>query len=332
MNIVVISLFDGLSGGRIALDRVKDLKVARYYSSEIDKYALQIANKNYSEDEPHRLGDVAKIDGHKLREEIQRDFANTKILLIGGSPCQGFSFFGKKKGACTVTNILVSSLCHYLKLKNEGMQFNGQSYLFWEYIRLLEEINPDYYLLENVNMNKKWLGIFNKTIGSKGILINSILLSAQNRERYYWTNIKGITQPRDKKIYLEDILEDIQGNSTTDTPDIDRTIYPNVAENIRRDHKEIMRCGSRWYRMKCKSGFQENTIALKKAPTLTTNGRNISVFHKGLYRSISPIEAERLQTLPEDYTEGVSNTQRYKMIGNGWTIDVIAHILKFIRE
>ena len=130
-----------------------------------------------------------------------------KIILIGGSPCQGFSFAGKQKGSVTKCNIKITALEQYLNLKDEGFEFDGQSYLFWEYVRLREEIQPEYFLLENVKMTKKWESMFNEAMGTEPIEINSALLSAQNRKRLYWTNIPGVTQPEDKGILLKDILE-----------------------------------------------------------------------------------------------------------------------------
>ena len=203
----VLSLFDGMSCGQIALDRL-GIKVDNYFASEIDKYAIQVTKANYPNTK--HLGSVVDVKGADL----------PKIdLLIGGSPCQSFSFAGKMKGMTTKCNQEILTLEDYLKLKNDGFEFQGQSYLFWEYMRLLKECNPTYFLLENVVMAKKWKNVLSQTIGIDPIMINSSLLSAQNRKRLYWTNIginkanlfgseqAGIKQPKDKGILLKDVLE-----------------------------------------------------------------------------------------------------------------------------
>ena len=204
----VLSLFDGMSCGQLALNRI-GVKYDKYFASEIDKYAMTVTMANFPN--TIQLGSVVDLDTSKL----------PKIdLLIGGSPCQSFSFAGKRKGMTTKDNIEILELNQYLKLKQENFQFEGQSYLFWEYMRILNEVKPKYFLLENVTMAEKWSKILTKAIGVAPILINSSLLSAQNRERLYWTNIglepKGlfsdlhsiIEQPKDKKLILRDILLD----------------------------------------------------------------------------------------------------------------------------
>ena len=206
-KINVLSLFDGMSSGQIALERA-GFKVDKYFASEIDKYAIQVTMANYPN--TIQLGSVVNVNGKDL----------PKIdLLIGGSPCQSFSFAGKRKGMSTKDEQEILTLEHYLQLKEEGFEFEGQSYLFWEYMRLLNEVKPKYFLLENVMMGEKWEKILSKAIGVKPIMINSALVSAQNRQRLYWTNIglepQGlfgdletiIQQPKDKKILLRDVLE-----------------------------------------------------------------------------------------------------------------------------
>ena len=204
----VLSLFDGMSCGQQALERA-GIAVDNYYASEIDKYAIQVTMANYPNTK--QLGSVVDVNGYSL----------PKIdLLIGGSPCQSFSFAGKRKGMSTKCETEILTLEHYLELKEEGYEFEGQSYLFWEYMRLLNEVKPKYFLLENVMMGKKWQSILTKAIGVEPIVINSSLVSAQNRKRLYWTNIglesnglfgdlkSIIEQPVDKGILLKDILED----------------------------------------------------------------------------------------------------------------------------
>ena len=156
-GLVVLSIFDGLSGGHLALDKA-GLKVAAYYSSEIDKYAIQIADKNYPQDTQYRLGSVIDLTDDQLRALGPID------LVCGGSPCQGFSTQGKLKGSSTVEGVDVTTLEQYLDLKERGFEFFGQSYLFWEYIRVLKVVKPKYFFLENVRITKKWLPMFNETM------------------------------------------------------------------------------------------------------------------------------------------------------------------------
>jgi len=193
----VLSLFDGLSGGQIALKKL-GIKVSHYYASEIDKYAIQVAQNNFPN--TIQVGDVQKL---KAKQFPEID------LFIGGSPCQNFSFAGKqegmagKKGKKTVE---ILTLKKYLKLKKQGFEFEGESFLFWEYVRLWKKIKPKYFLLENVMMSEKWQTIITKALGVEPIEINSALLSGQNRRRLYWTNIPNIVQPKDKGIMLKDVL------------------------------------------------------------------------------------------------------------------------------
>ena len=207
----VLSLFDGMSCGQQALERA-GIDVDTYYASEIDKYAIQVTMANYPN--TIQLGSVVDINALEL----------PKIdLLLGGSPCQSFSFAGKRKGMSTKDEQEILTLEHYLKLKSEGYEFEGQSYLFWEYMRILEELrvkNPNVlFLLENVEMGAKWEKVLSNAIGVRGIHINSALVSAQNRKRIYWINwgmkpmgLFGdmesiIEQPKDRGILLKDILE-----------------------------------------------------------------------------------------------------------------------------
>ena len=203
----VLSLFDGMSCGQQALERA-GIEVNQYFASEIDKYAIQVTMANYPN--TIQLGSVVGVDGYSL----------PKIdLLIGGSPCQSFSFAGKRKGMATTDEQEILTLEHYLQLKSEGYEFEGQSYLFWEFMRLLYEVKPKYFLLENVEMGEKWEGVLTQAIGVHALHINSALVSAQNRKRIYFTNIglepgglfgypvSIIEKPKDKKILLKDILE-----------------------------------------------------------------------------------------------------------------------------
>jgi DNA-cytosine methyltransferase len=206
-GITVLSLFDGMSCGQQALERA-GIGVSEYYASEIDKHAIAVTMHNYPN--TRQLGSVVNVDGYSL----------PKIdILIGGSPCQSFSFAGKRKGMSTKDSQEILTLDHYLQLKAEGYEFEGQSYLFWEFMRLLNECKPTYFLLENVEMGEKWESVLRKAIGVKALHINSALVSAQNRKRIYFTNIgmrevglfgdleSIIQQPKDKGILLRDVLE-----------------------------------------------------------------------------------------------------------------------------
>ena len=176
-NINVLSLFDGMSCGQIALNKL-GIKYDNYFASEIDKRAISVTMDNYPN--TIQLGSVINVDTTKL----------PKIdLLIGGSPCQSFSLAGTKKGMVTTENVEVTTLDKYLELKSDGFEFQGQSYLFWEYVRILKETNPKYFLLENVMMSPKWKKIITDTLGVEPILLNSSDVSIQSRKRLYWTNI-----------------------------------------------------------------------------------------------------------------------------------------------
>lgn len=438
----VLSLFDGMSCGQQALERV-GIKVDNYFASEIDKYAIQVTMANYPN--TIKLGSVINVDGYKL----------PKIdILVGGSPCQSFSFAGKRKGMSTKDEQEILTLDHYLELKSEGFQFEGQSYLFWEYMRLLNEVKPKYFLLENVMMGEKWEKVLSKAIGVKPIMINSALLSAQNRQRLYWTNIglepqglfgdleTTIQQPKDKNILLKDILEENvddkyflsdkmknyletrkknynsgninykQGfdkasciNASSGSIDISDNIIihntmPRSSTTGRGGSGPLSRNDGKTY---CLDTGQTNAVEIvkcarmtgrdpenpksrkpcnkteqfieerfdNKSGTLTTvqkdnllilggdfrfddgfrwreNGKSITLPARGRsegndytgqaltkinsqIRRLTPIECERLQTVKDNYTAHVSNAQRYKMLGNGWTVDVIVHILKYIK-
>ena len=404
----VLSLFDGMSCGQIALNRL-GIKYNNYYAAEIDKYAIEVTKKNYPN--TIHLGDVTKVKATDL-EPID--------LLMGGSPCQGFSFAGKQ------------------------LNFDDpRSALFFEFVRLLKECKPKYFLLENVRMKKIYQDVITEHLGVEPIMINSSLLSAQSRHRLYWTNIPNVQQPQDKGLVIKDILEDLpfddppnylNGNfggrtrgsmvssveddkanclvasmykgqiplyvknpeRLRETPnywqmDVSGKGYASQQDRIRKTEKpsnslaagsasipKVM-CGAFRGRyneegkteqqLEIRKDEKTNTLTtvqkdnvivsdyaskkyaphgsefadpynktpLKgdKSTTLRTNSSNGNMWIKQdelRYRKLTPIECERLQTVPDNYTQGVSNTQRYKMLGNGWTVDVIAHILKNINE
>jgi DNA (cytosine-5)-methyltransferase 3A len=217
----------------------------------------------------------------------------------------------------TEDKIEITTLEDYLDYKKKGFKFSGQSYLFWEYIRILKEVKPTYFFLENVKMETKWKDIITKALGVEPININSNLLSAQNRDRLYWTNInKGkIPVPNDKNLVLKDII----------IPEMEDK-YPLSITH----YNAFMKSYPNW---------KHCPIDKKSKPLLATYYKQPphcpyipSSKSESGYRRLSPIECERLQTLPDEYTKGVSDTQRYKMIGNGWTIDVIAYIFSFIEN
>ena len=327
----VLSLFDGMSCGQIALKNL-DVKVDNYYASEIDKYAIQIAKKNFPN--TIHLGDVTQIPS----SVFGANGFNTKIdLVMGGSPCQGFSRAGK------------------------NLNFDDpRSKLFFEFVRLVEELKPKYFLLENVKMTKEHRDTISKFLGVEPIYIDSALVSAQTRKRYYWTNIPYVFGPINQHITLRDIIQ-TEGelkNSEVDermvtklgkayclTARYDGAVWWN---SIERSQRTMIRIGDKVvFPEATKKGYAEAGVgegldlsypnsttrrgrALKdKAHCLTTISPSQGIINeKYNWRKLTPIECERLQTVPDNYTEGVSNAQRYKMLGNGWTVKVIEHILK----
>jgi len=377
-----------MSCGRLALDRL-GIKVDKYYASEIDKYAIQVAQANYP-DTIH-IGDVCDI-----KAEDYQDID----LILAGSPCQGFSFAGKQ------------------------LAFDDpRSALFFEFVRLLKEIKPKYFLLENVKMKKEFLDVISEQVSAcypdfeggdmfggkiEPILINSALVSAQNRQRYYWTNIPGVEQPEQRGIVLRDILENgfdserdksycldanyykgssvenyfkksrrqmVYQDETHDTPkqvgtaedinghDILKRVYspdgkaptlntmgggnrePKVVvqsyREVRTDEAKRLRRESKQKTGKDHTPFRAKELIPRedgKVGTITPNLNNdhqISLSKDEssdvYWRKLTCVECERLQTVPDNYTNHVSNSQRYKMLGNGMTIEVIAHILKNIK-
>lgn len=261
----------------------------------------------------------------------------------------------------TKDNIEILTLDHYLYLKEQDFEFEGQSYLFWEYVRILKELKPKYFLLENVIMIEKWKTIISKTLDIKPIRINSRLLSAQNRDRYYWTNIYSsksglfyelvchIPLPKDKGILLKDIIENevdekyyLKDNSfifdrinkrhefTPRIPSLnDKSNTCKVGGSGVDDLIEVKGCDYRYDDGFRVTGGGSNCLPAKNhndnsSTPLVSINKNI--------RRLTPIECERLQTVPDNYTNYVSDSQRYKMLGNGWTIDVIAHILSFLNK
>jgi len=281
----VLSLFDGMSCGQIALNRA-GIKYDKYYASEIEGPSMRVTQHNFPNTIP--VGDVTILKGSSL----------PKIgLLIGGSPCQSFSNAGNGKG------------------------FEGESGLFWHYVRLLKETKPKYFLLENVRMKKEWQDIISAELGVQPIRINSNLVSAQNRDRLYWTNIPGIEQPKNKNIYIQDILEN----------DFDAKYWlPEKNSNLLKNKVDLTNAPD----VCCIDVYNKKFKKDKKSPTLTLPHHNsLRLLQNGKIRKLTPTECERLQTLPDGYTNiGIADIHRYSMIGNGWTIDVIAHIFKGLKN
>lgn len=267
VGINVLSLFDGMSCGQIALERC-GIEVDNYFASEIDKYAIQVAKKNYP-DTVH-IGDVTKVKAEDL----------PKIdLLIGGSPCQGFSTAGKE------------------------LNFDDpRSKLFFEYVRLLKECKPKHFLLENVSMKKEFRDIISLHLGVEPVMINSSMFTAQNRPRYYWTNL-AIGKVEDAGITLKDAI----GVSRVGQP-----------QPFPRNYKQLGL--KRFERMEYRTDGKSNAVITNKTKNQceTQNGT----------RCLSVTECEVLQGVPVGYTESAAETHRYKMLGNGWTVPVIEHIFR----
>lgn len=304
-ELTVLSLFDGIACGRVALERA-GIPVKRYIASEIEPNAIKVAMSNYPDIE--QVGDVVKINTKEL-PEID--------ILIGGSPCQGFSASGK------------------------GLNFvDPRSRLFFEYVRILKEVRPRYFLLENVKMKKEWSAIISDYLGVEPIEINSSTVSAQNRTRLYWTNIPKVTQPEDRGIKLEDILEDVEWkqpgairgrrlnkgvivgrrlNESGHRQDYDKTIPITQCLEVRRTNTDKSNCIT--------------TVDKDNVLTPLPPGRYPDAFKEKLpFRYYTTKEYCRLQTLPDDYLDMIPESQARKALGNGWTVDVIAHILSTILE
>ena len=274
---VVLSLFDGMSCGQIALNRA-GISYGKYYASEIDNHAIKVTQQNYPN--TIQLGSVTEIKGTDLPQVD---------LLIGGSPCQGFSFAGK------------------------GLNFEDpRSKLFFEFVRLKNETQPKYWLLENVKMKAEYQNIISEILDVNPILINSKLVSAQSRERLYWTNIP-IANLSDKNIVISDIVG-IETNNKSAEIIVTKNIYPKKGQN-----GNVYAINGKCKTLSAGVGITGNGIGSSNAPKIEWNNE------QG-WRRLTATECERLQTVPDNYTNCVSDTQRYKMLGNGWTVDVIAHI------
>jgi len=293
----VLSLFDGVSCGQLALQRV-GVEVENYFASEIDKHAISVTQHHFPN--TIQLGSVVGLDTSPFP---------TIDLLIGGSPCQSFSRSGDNTG------------------------FDGKSGLFWEYVRILNEVKPTYFLLENVVMKKEWENIITEAIGVEPVMIDSKFFSAQKRQRLYWTNIPVDKNIEDRNINILDIL------------------IPNGDEKIINDHILVLDINEEGFKIKngTKTGYlyakegdcvnlefpksqnRRGRVSYGKTNTINT-ACNYGVVVNGNLRELNITEYERLQTLPDGYTSMISLNQRKNVLGNGWTVDVISHIFQNIHQ
>jgi len=278
-GINVLSLFDGISCGQVALEKA-GIKVNKYFASEIDKHAIKVTQSNYPN--TIQIGDVTKVKGDEL----------PKIdLLIGGSPCQGFSFAGA------------------------GLNFEDErSKLFFEFLRLLEETKPKYFFLENVNMKQEWQDVISNFLGVKPKKLNSKLTSSQNRLRLYWANFE-ITEPMDEKLVIGDLVG-VEVETRYDKPIVLRNIYPKKGQN-----GNIYSLEGKSKTLSAGVGITGNGIGSSNAPKIDWDNE------QG-WRRLTARECEMLQNLPNGYCKEISDTQAYKACGNGWEVGMITHIFK----
>lgn len=287
--ITVLSLFDGISCGRVALQRA-NIPVDKYYASEIDKYAIKVTQNNYPD--TIQLGDVKNVWARNL----------PKIdLLIGGSPCQDLSITRSKT--------------------REGLK-GKRSGLFWHYVRLLRTCKPKWFLFENVaSMSTENVRIISKLLGAWPVFIDSNCFSAQDRPRFYWTNIPvSVKDLKECGLKLKDIMqgevpEKYFYNCSFDylgDKKVCATLHINGHDILKRVHSPNYKCHTLTC---CRGGNLQKKVL---------DGNRV--------RKLTPLEYERLQTLPDNYTLGISDSQRYNCVGNGWTVDVISYIFSFMEK
>ena len=293
----VLSLFDGISCGQIALKRA-GIQVDNYYASEIDSNAIKITQKNYPN--TIQLGDVKNWKSWDLKDID---------LIIGGSPCQGFSFAGKQ------------------------LNFEDpRSKLFFDFVDILNDIKPTFFMMENVKMNINSQNIISEYLGVQPIIINSNLVSAQNRKRLYWTNIPNIAQPVDKGILLKDIIWSgavYEDKSATIKQQYQQSSKANfIRQGTFHSTGICVALGGKVTKdnIKLEVDIQQD-ISCKKVK-LIKKGQDWISADEAIWRKLTPSECEKLQTLPINYTQGFTNNHRYQAIGNGWTVDIISHIFK----
>lgn len=293
-KITVLSCFDGMSCGQIAFERA-GIKVKKYYASEIDKYAIKVTQTNYPD--TIQLGSITEWKSWNIEQPD---------IIIGGSPCQGFSFAGKQ-----------------LNFEDE------RSKLFFTFVDILKHYKPKYFLLENVVMKKEYANIISDILNVKPIKINSSLVSAQNRKRLYWTNIEQVLEPENKGIVFNDIID---GEINEDFI-IPEKYIPELKADINKKHDKPYRLGGY-----CKQGQGQRVYSIMgKSVCLSALGGGWGAktglyFDKGIIRKPTRYELEKLQTVDTGYTSSVNYSQAAKMLGNGWTVDVIVHIFGYIRD
>jgi site-specific DNA-cytosine methylase len=291
----VLSLCDGISCGRVALERA-GIKVDNYFASEIAKKPIEITLKNYPN--TIQMGDVTKITNQDLK------YLKDIEILMAGTPCQDLSIY--KKGTTGAEGL-------------EGKKSN----LFYQFERILQQTQPKYFLLENVPMDQEWEDIITEILGVQPVMINSDLVSAALRKRLYWTNIPINDLPEDRGIVLRDIV--VPADQVPKKYWYDRPFIYNGDDN----KVQATIDGKGWHRQ-MKEVYNLNN----KCNTLLADGdgghRAKKVYQDGKCRRLMPIEYERLQTLDDNYTAGFSDSARYSAIGNGWTVDILAHIFKNI--
>ena len=327
----VLSLFDGMSCGQIAL-RELGVPVSAYFASEVNPFAIAQTQLNFPQ--TVQVGDVRALEVDRLCAEGEID------LLIGGSPCQDFSFAGKRAGMVNTEREEIVSLDHYLRLKANGFQFQGQSFLFWEYMRVLTALRKRtphlLFLLENVEMKQRWERVLSEAIGLSGVHIDSALVSAQRRKRIYWSNfqtrrkglfgslVTDIPQPVDRRVVLQDVLES--------KVDPHYVVNDRLAKRITAEVGALP-AGTRVIFQRGR-GFNKGGVHVEKSPTLSAHAweQNNLVVGDGVVRRVTPTETARLQTIPEWYCWGCSATQQYRLLGNGWTVEVIMHLLSFLKR
>ena len=303
MGINVLSCFDGMSCGRIALERA-GIEVDNYFSSEIKPYAIKVANEKYPQDIQNRLGDITKIDGYSLPKTD---------LLIGGSPCQDFSGANKER------------------LGTDGVK----SGLFFEYVRLLQETNPKYFLLENEKKKKEHQDFVSSIIGCEPILITSELVATHLRHRLYWTNIPLTEMPKDKGLKLNDFL--LGGYSDREKA---RTLLESdsrpLATPIKMAHR-YFNTGFTTLIFESKEHYDlikehfDKYFKSKSAKEIDDISKNMDLsLYDGL-RYMNNREREACQTIPTGYTDSLTQNEAACILGDGWTVDVIAHIFKGLR-
>lgn len=297
-GINVLSLFDGISCGQVAFERA-GIKVNNYYAFEIEPNAIKITMKNY----PNTIqcGDVFDTD---FKNFIEKDID----IVIGGSPC---TFWSKAK-------------CHTAKQKRE-LDTDGVGWkLFMKYVECVNTVKPKYFLYENNDgIPENILNEISKQLGVEPIMIDAALVSAQRRKRNYWTNIPGIEQPEDKGLLFKDVIVDDPSLIKVDER-IGKTMI------VTKNYVKYDLGGHGYYSQQDRAYFPDS-----KAPTVP-RCRTETKFNLWLgnntYKKTCPVEVERLQTLPDNYTDCVPKTRRFEAIGNGWCVDVIAHIFSYLKK